>query len=157
MLLVSTAMTDLATAPVLGIDLGRARLGLALVREGVALPLAVWSRKGTRQDLARLLPELDRLGVAQVIVGLPPDQGAGDGSHGLARRFAEVLAAAQSRPVLLVDEAETTVVAHAELRALGYRAAKRRELVDQHAAKAILQRWLAGATVERVAPAAAAD
>jgi putative Holliday junction resolvase len=148
-------MDDLATVVALGIDLGRVRMGLAVAREGVALPLAVWPRKGTRLDLARLLPELARLRVDRVVVGLPPDQGDGAGSHGLARRFAEALAAAQERPVLLVDEADTSVEAHAELRVLGLRAARRREVIDQQAAKVILARWLAGAPVERVAPATA--
>ena len=143
-------MGDLATVVAMGIDLGRVRMGLALAREGVALPLAVWPRKGTRLDLARLLPELERLKVSLLVVGLPPDQGDGSGTHGLARRFAAALAAAQARPVLLVDEADTSVEAHAELRALGLRAARRREVIDQHAAKVILDRWLAGAPCEQV-------
>ena len=126
MLLVFPAMADLAMVTALAIDLGRVRMGLAVAREGVAQPLAVWQRKGTRLDLARLLPELERHRVDCVVVGLPPDQGDGGGSHGLARRFAEALASAQSRPVVLVDEADTSVEAHATLRALGYRAAQRK-------------------------------
>ena len=139
------------TGVFLGIDLGRARLGLA-VSDGsppLALPHSVVARLGTRRDLAQLLPLCARLGVSGLVVGLPP--GAADaGSARLCRQFALALAAAQPLPVWLVDEADTTLEAHAQLRLLGLRAAKRRDQVDKHAAAVILQRFLDGAPAERV-------
>jgi putative Holliday junction resolvase len=138
----------------LAIDLGRARMGLAISDPGsnMALPHSVVERKGTRLDLQVLLPLLDRLGVQVVILGLPPESPDGAGTHRLARNFALALAKAQPRPVVLVDEADTTTEAHAELRLLGMRASKRRAEVDKHAAARILDRWLGGAPVEQVLP-----
>lgn len=138
----------------LAIDLGRARMGLAVTdsRAEMALPHSVVERKGTRLDLQGLLPLLDRLGVQVVVVGLPPESPDGAGTHRLARNFAQALADSQPRPVVLVDEADTTTEAHADLRLLGMRSARRRAEVDKHAAARILDRWLGGAPVEHVIP-----
>ncbi|MBM4342673.1 MAG: Holliday junction resolvase RuvX [Deltaproteobacteria bacterium] len=131
---------------VLALDVGRARIGLAVTapRGDQALPHGVLERRGTRADLARLVALADALQVARWVVGLPPpaDPGALD-SRGLVARFVEALRAAQPLPVDVVDEAESTVQAHDELRALGMRAARRKTVVDAHAAKIILDRWLA--------------
>ena len=98
----------------LAIDLGRARMGLAVSAAGtpLALPHSVAAR--------------------------------------LCRQFALALAAAQARPVWLVDEADTTTVAHDGLRMLGMKAAKRRTQVDKFAAAVILQRFLDGAPAEQI-------
>lgn len=138
------------TERALAIDLGRARMGLAVSdpQAVMALPHSVVERKGTRLDLQHLLPLMDQLGVQVIVVGLPPESPDGAGTHRLARRFAAALVAAQTRPVVLVDEADTTAEAHAEMRLLGMRAARRRAVVDKHAAARILDRWLGGAPVE---------
>jgi putative Holliday junction resolvase len=145
------------------LDVGRARIGIAVTsaRGDQALAHAVLPRKGTRADIARLLETLQQSGAQWVVVGLPPQghdageeaDGEGGASARLARQFAAALAGAQPLPVVLVDEADTTVEAHDHLRALGLRAARRRREVDKHAAKQILDRWLAGASAERVEPA----
>lgn len=134
----------------LAIDLGRARMGLAVSEAGtpMALPHSVVSRLGTRRDILQLLPLCDRLKVDALVVGLPMEQAPDAGSARLCRQFALALALAQARPVWLVDEADTTTVAHAELRQLGMKAAKRRTQVDKFAAAVILQRFLDGAAAE---------
>ncbi len=138
----------------LAIDLGRARMGLAVSDPGtrMALPHSVVERKGTRRDIQQLLALLDRLGIELIVMGLPFESEEGAGTHRLARNFALALAIAQPRPVVLVDEADTTTEAHAELRLLGMRAAKRRAEVDKHAAARILDRWLGGMAAEVVTP-----
>ena len=135
----------------LAIDLGRARMGLAVSTAGtpLAMPHSVVARLGTRRDIAQLLPLCDRLHVQALVVGLPLDQPDDAGSARLCRQFAAALAAAQARPVWLVDEADTTTVAHAELRQLGMKAAKRRTQVDKFAAAVILQRYLDGAAAQQ--------
>ena len=131
----------------LAIDLGRARMGLAVSEAGtpMALPHSVVPRLGTRRDILQLLPLCDRLRTEALVVGLPMEQAPDTGSARLCRQFAAALALAQPRPVWLVDEADTTSVAHAELRLLGMKAAKRRTQVDKFAAAVILQRFLDGA------------
>lgn len=134
----------------LAIDLGRARMGIAVSEAGtpMALPHSVAARLGTRRDIAQLLPLCDRLRVQALVVGLPMEQGNDAGSARLCRQFAVALAMAQARPVWLIDEADTTTVAHAELRMLGMKAAKRRTQVDKFAAAVILQRFLDGGPAE---------
>ena len=136
----------------LAIDLGRARMGLAVSATGtpLALPHSVAARLGTRRDLAQLLPLCDRLQVQALVVGLPMEQPTDASSARLCRQFAVALAAAQARPVWLVDEADTTTVAHDALRMLGMKAAKRRTQVDKFAAAEILQRFLDGAPAELI-------
>lgn len=141
------------------LDIGRARIGVAVTdpRADQALPLSVLERKGTRQDIARLLPVFDRSGAQVIVVGLPPSQPDTPGSAHLARQFAAALADAQSRPIFLVDEADTTALADAEQRLLGASAARRRRDIDRHAAKQILDRWLGGQPAWPVAATPAAD
>lgn len=146
------------------LDVGRARIGLACTdtRVDVALAAEVLTRKGTRQDLAVLVPWLSQRRVLVCVVGLPPaqtdvDAVTDDGASArLCRQFAQALAAAwPTGEVWLVDEADTTAEAHAALRLLGRSAAQRRKEVDRFAAKQILDRWLSGAPAERVWPDAA--
>lgn len=141
------------------LDVGRARIGVAVTdpRGEQALAHSVIERKGTRVDIARLLPLLERLQIALVVVGLPPEQPNRPGTAHLAKQFAQALANTQPRPVVLVDEADTTVQANAELQLLGARAAKRRQDIDRHAAKIILDRWLAGEPCWPVEPDAQVD
>lgn len=136
------------------IDLGRARMGLALTDPGQEMAQAhsVIERRGTRRDLVLLLDLFRREGVTSVVVGLPPPSPDDQGTAHLARQFAAALALAWPHPVWLVDEADTTVEAHAELRALGMRAARRRREVDRQAAARILDRFLGGATALAVQP-----
>jgi putative Holliday junction resolvase len=137
----------------LAIDLGRARMGLAVSEAGtpMALPHSVVARLGTRRDILQLLPLCEKLRIDAIVVGLPMQQADDAGSARLCRQFAGALAVNQARPVWLVDEADTTTVAHAELRMLGMKAAKRRTQVDKFAAAVILQRFLDGAVAEQVA------
>jgi len=136
------------------VDLGRARLGLAWTdsHQEMALPHSVITRQGTRRDILKLLEIFDRGGVASLVLGLPPESPDGLGTAHLARQFAQALADAWPHPVWLVDEADTTVEAHAEMRALGMRAARRRREVDAMAAARILDRFLGGSLVQRVLP-----
>ena len=134
-----------------GVDIGRVRIGVAVsdVATRMALPRCVIERKGTRRDGARLIEVLDAVHAIVVVVGLPPGEDAPGTTIRLARGFATWLAANQPRPVVLVDEADTTVEATERLRALGMRAARRKRVIDQEAAARILARWLAGAPAER--------
>lgn len=138
----------------LALDVGRARIGLALTdaRVEVAQAWQVLERRGTRLDLQQLLALAARQGVRVWVVGWPPRDGQDDRSARLAADFAQALADAQPLAVWLVDEADSTAEAHQDLRQLGMRAARRRREVDKHAAKVILDRWLAGAAAQRVAP-----
>lgn len=136
----------------LGIDLGRARIGLALADEVLrtARPHATVVRRSDAADLAAIAEVAREFEVSRAVVGLPLNM---DGSEGAAARFArgfaDKLGAALGVPVELHDERLSTFEAEARLRARGVRARDQRAEVDAEAAAVILQGWLD----ERPAPA----
>jgi len=143
---------------VLGIDLGTARIGVALSDSAgtLATPYEVVVRSGDRQRDHRRIGELaEEAGAEALVVGLPLSL---DGSVGPAARRALVeadeLAAATGLPVETWDERLTTVSADRELLALEMSAPARRRVVDKVAASIMLQAWL---DHRRLTPAAEDD
>lgn len=68
-------------AKVLGVDFGKARIGLAVGHEsaGMAFPLTVISNKGERRVFDSLIEICAKNGCGTVLVGLPLDLRAGGG------------------------------------------------------------------------------
>jgi putative Holliday junction resolvase len=127
----------------LGVDLGRARVGLALADDVLrtARPLRTVARRAdTLAEISRAAREYE---VDRAVVGLPLNM---DGSEGAAARgaraFAAKLEAALGIPVELFDERLSTFEAEARLRDHGFSAKDRRARVDAEAAAVILQGWL---------------
>src|SRR5215813_11290112 len=92
---------------ILGIDYGRARIGLAIADATTALPqpLDMLERVNRNEDMRRLREIARDHGVKQIVVGLPLRL---DGTRGEmaeeATRFAERLRKQLSLPVHMVDE-----------------------------------------------------
>lgn len=130
----------------LGIDYGRARLGLALSDEGgiLASPLPAHTCRRSRQEDLRFLRSLIRReGVTKVVVGLPLHMNGSSGEMAAeATAFAEQLAREASVSVDVLDERGTTVEANRVLREANVPRKKRRELRDGLAAVQILQCYL---------------
>jgi len=130
---------------VLGIDLGEARIGLALSDElgMLAHPLETIAVKQVADPFARIAEIVARDGVEAIVLGLPRNM---DGSYGPAaektRAFAEQLRARVSCPVKLWDERLTTVAAQRALHETGRNVKQSRPVIDQVAAQMILQGWL---------------
>ncbi len=129
----------------LGLDLGRARIGLALADDVLrtARPLSAVRHRSERDDLAAIAAVAAEYEVGRAVVGLPFNM---DGSEGPAARharaFAERLGVALSLPVELFDERLSTFEAETRLRDQGFSARDRRARVDAEAAAVILQGWL---------------
>ncbi|WP_418276781.1 Holliday junction resolvase RuvX [Isoptericola jiangsuensis] len=155
-------MSDLPRGARLGVDVGKARIGLAgsdpdgliatpveTVARVLDVPTASGGAAVATSDVARIAAEVDERFAAVVYVGLPRHLSGNEGAATAdARDFAGRLARAVAPvPVHLVDERMTTVTAHAQLRAAGKRTAKHRPVIDQAAAVIILQQAL---DVERV-------
>ena len=147
-------MEPRASGPILALDLGQRRVGVALsdARARVASPLCVLPRTG-RDALVRAVGELVREhGVTLLAVGLPLGlSGEDEALGGEIRRLARRLGRALSLPVVLVDESVSTVEAQESLLEAGVSRAKRREVVDKVAASIILQRYLDGEAGEELA------
>lgn len=130
----------------LGIDLGSARIGLALSDSSgiIASPFMVLKRSRSavhdRTEIARIARVEE---VEIVVVGLPLLM---SGAHGPAARAATAeasrLATVVDVPVVLHDERLTTVSADRAMIEGGLRAPERRQVVDKVAAAIMLQSWL---------------
>lgn len=135
------------TGPVLGLDLGARRIGLALSDDAgkIAFPAGYLERSGLEKDLLALVELIGERGVTRIAVGLPLhlDGGAGVGAQA-ARQFADALARASDRPVELIDERLTTVEAERALQgAPSGKRRKRKEVIDSMAATLLLRTYLA--------------
>jgi putative Holliday junction resolvase len=129
----------------LGLDLGRARIGLALADDVLrtARPLSVVQHRSREADLAAIVAVVREWEVATAVVGLPLNM---DGTEGPAARFARAFAADLQRaagvPTELFDERLSTFEAESRLRDQGFSARELRARVDAEAAAVILQGWL---------------
>lgn len=144
----------------LGVDVGEARVGVAICDPGglIATPFTTINRDRKPGRESRSEPgngavpsdmsELARLvadhGIVEVVVGLPVTLAGAEGAaaahaRAYASRLAEVISPV---PVTLADERMSTVLATRRLSEQGVRGRRRREVVDQLAAAEILQGWL---------------
>ena len=129
---------------VLGLDLGDARIGVAISddRRRIAVPVGT-VRTGAPADVKAIADLVHGHGVTLVVVGHPIHLSgeAGERAHH-AERFAEALDAFLDVPVLLQDERLSSVEADRALREAGASGRERRRTVDRSAATVILQAWL---------------
>lgn len=131
----------------LGIDLGSARIGVAVSDSAgrVATPVATVARQGRDRaaDHRRLAELVEEWEAATVVVGLPLslDGGRGPAADGVLAEIEE-LRAVLAVPVETVDERFTTVTADRALRAQGVKGKARTAVIDQAAAAVLLQSWL---------------
>ena len=130
----------------LGIDLGAARVGLALADDlgMLAHPLETVNVKAAGDLAAYVAGVMRREKVEVVVIGLPRNM---DGSHGPAaaktREFGEKLAAkAPGCEIRYWDERLTSVAAQKALHEMGRNVKKSRPVIDQVAAQMILQGYL---------------
>ena len=131
---------------VLGLDLGRRRIGLALSdpKGVIALPAGALQRRDLASDLESLRALAVEREVERIVVGLPIHMNGRRGAEAeAAQEFARALGEATGLPVDLLDERWTTVEAERALRATGVEARRQREVVDSVAATILLRTYLA--------------
>jgi putative holliday junction resolvase len=127
----------------LGIDVGRARIGVARCDPDGMLATPVETVPRDEGSLNRIIALSDEHAATELVVGLPLNmQGEDTASTTDAREFAAALAAASDVPVRLIDERLSTVSAHAVLRDTGRSQRSSRSIVDQVAAVVLLQHAL---------------
>jgi putative holliday junction resolvase len=130
---------------VLGLDLGEARIGVAVSdperRMAVAVgTVAVGRPPGELKDLAAIVAEEQ---VVLVVLGYPLSlDGTVGAAAAKAESFAEVLRTSLGLPVELQDERLSTVQAQKSLADAGASSRRARRVIDSHAAVVILQAWL---------------
>jgi putative Holliday junction resolvase len=129
--------------PILGIDFGRARIGIAISDELrlLAHPLETISSK--QDAIARIKEIVRERKIDNVVVGIPKRMSGEIGpAANEAIQFGEKLRAALPCEVVTWDERLTTVAANRALREAGKQTRNTRPYVDQVAAQMILQGYL---------------
>lgn len=137
---------------IIGIDLGRARIGVAVSDELGMLAHPVETIPTSVDAVKRIAQIVREKSAERVVVGLPRHMNGTIGvSASDALAFADKLRAGVPCEVLTWDERLTTTAANRALRATGRKTRDTRAIVDQVAAQMILQGYLDSL---QVAPAA---
>lgn len=105
---------------VLGLDVGSARIGVALLADGIMIPrvLPAISNDQTTIDQLRKLVEYKQ--ISKLVVGLPRNLNGDETSQTKAvRDFAITLNSALGLPIIFQDEALTSIAAEQLLRRTG--------------------------------------
>ena len=130
---------------IMAIDYGDARIGLAVSDPTATLVGEAWTMAEYDMDraAARIAQEAQARGVERFVLGLPKNMDGTEGSRAAkSRRFAQRLANAAQRPVVLWDERRTTVSAAAILAGNDTFGQKRKERLDSVSAAVILESFL---------------
>jgi putative pre-16S rRNA nuclease len=136
---------DGSAGPVLALDLGDVRIGVAISdpQRRIAVPVGtvhVGRPPGEMRAVAEIAADRQ---ATLIVVGEPVSL---DGTRGAraahAESFADALRTFVHVPVVLHDERLSTVEAERALRAAGVTGSRQRRVVDASAAQVILQAWL---------------
>ena len=130
--------------PLLALDLGDRRIGLALgaAPDLPAVPLGFQKRSTLREDVRRILAVARDRGVTGLVVGMPYSVSGESGKQaGLTRGFIKELGRHTDLPIHTVDERYTSIEAERLLRETGGRPSRDKGRVDALAATLILERF----------------
>ena len=129
--------------PILALDFGRARIGVAISDDlqFLAHPLeTISTNEGPESRIAKIVDEKH---VDHIVAGIPRQMNGRIGTAATeVLQFVEKLRAILPCPVVTWDERLTTVAAHRALRDAGKKTRHTRGYIDQVAAQMILQSYL---------------
>ena len=135
---------------ILGLDFGRARIGVAISDELQMLAHPLETIPANEEPASRVAEIVREKQVDHVVAGIPRQM---NGQIGTAAtevlEFVEKLRAILPCPVVTWDERLTTVAAHRALRDAGKKTRDTRGYVDQVAAQMILQTYLDRRALQR--------
>ncbi|MBQ3053324.1 MAG: Holliday junction resolvase RuvX [Clostridia bacterium] len=131
---------------IMGIDYGKARIGIA-ISDGlgmVANPVATISEKHFPSQVKAVAKTVNELKPTKIIMGLPRNMDGTEGdSATLVREFAQKLYEHTNVEIDFLDERLTTVSAHKMLSQMNVNGSKKRKgVVDTLSAVIILQNYL---------------
>jgi putative Holliday junction resolvase len=143
----SDPLRDRVLGPVLGLDLGDARIGVAVSDPDrrLAVPVGTVHVGQPPGELFAVAALAHERGATLIVLGFPLSLRGERGDRAVhAESFAEALRNVVDVPIELHDERLSTVEAERALAAAGTRGRERRRIVDASAAAVILQAWLDG-------------
>ncbi|MEW5978855.1 MAG: Holliday junction resolvase RuvX [Acidobacteriota bacterium] len=130
---------------VMGLDVGQARIGVAVSDETLLIAQAITTLKrlSWEKDLQRILKLAEEYEVGQIIVGYPLNMNGTEGRQALfVQRFVGRLRAATSLEVSLWDERLSSFSAEQILSEGSLSRKKQKLVIDKVAAAVILQSYL---------------
>jgi putative holliday junction resolvase len=137
---------------VLAVDWGERRIGLAVSdpQEIIASGLPTLLVRGLEQAVASVAEAAREVEAERVVVGLPLLMDGRRGSAAeAAQRFADLVREQSGMPVETYDERLTSALSARRLHEAGVRTGHAKERVDQGAAVALLESYLARLKVRR--------
>jgi putative Holliday junction resolvase len=147
-------LNDAAPLPergaLIGLDLGSKTIGVAASDPDrrVAAPVETIARKRFSSDAKRILEVAAERRAIGIVLGLPINMDGSEGPRAQSTRaFARNLARLTELPIALWDERLSTAAVERALIAADASRAKRKAVIDQHAAAYILQ-----GALDRLAP-----
>jgi putative Holliday junction resolvase len=131
---------------ILALDVGDVRIGVAISDdlEMGAYPLVTYRRVGSlKRDVAAIQQIIAEQEADAILVGLPTSIDGGEGSQAKKTRvFGDALAKLSKTPIIYWDESMTSVEAEEILILLDYSRQKRKSVLDQWAAKLLLESYM---------------
>jgi putative Holliday junction resolvase len=138
--------------PILALDFGRARIGVAISDELQLLAHPLETIPAEERPELRVAEIVNDKNVDHVVAGIPKRMNGQIGSAATeVLQFVEKLRAILPCPVVTWDERLTTVAAQRALRDAGKKTRQTRAYVDQVAAQMILQSYLDRRAQEKAA------
>jgi putative Holliday junction resolvase len=131
-----------ARGALIGLDLGTKTIGVAVSDPDrrVAAPVETIARQRFASDAKRILALAAERRAVGCVLGLPVNMDGSEGPRAQATRaFARNLARLTELPIALWDERLSTAAVERALIAADLSRAKRKAVIDQHAATYILQ------------------
>ncbi len=131
-----------ARGGLIGLDLGTKTIGVAASDPDrrIAAPVETIARKRFGLDAARILELAAERRTVGIVLGLPINMDGSEGARAQSTRaFARNLAHLTDLPIALWDERLSTAAVERALIAADANRAKRKAVIDQHAAAYILQ------------------
>ena len=127
----------------LGVDVGKARIGLAKSDATGTLAVPLATIRARAEPIFETLKFIGAHDVMEIIIGLPVNlKREHTGSTAMAQKFAQELSNMTTIPVRVLDERLSTVTAQAQLHEAGRNTRRSRSVIDQQAAVIILQNAL---------------
>lgn len=135
-----------AKLSVLGLDIGKKRIGIAGC-DGtglIATPIMTLERTGFTDDVEELNHLIAQRQVTRLVIGLPYAMNGELGQQGQRiAKYAQRLEKVLNLPIEYIDERLTSIEAEARLKTKrGFSPRRDKAQIDAHAAAIILQQWL---------------
>jgi putative pre-16S rRNA nuclease len=129
--------------PILALDFGRARIGVAISDELQLLAHPLETIPANQQPVSRVAELVREKNIDHLVIGIPKRMNGQIGSAAAeVLEFVEKLRAILPCPIITWDERLTTAAANRALRDAGKKTRQTRGYVDQVAAQMILQSYL---------------